>query len=409
MYYVGIDWADQKYDILIIDQNAQIVGKPMVIPKNQKGFDELLQQLRRLSADPQQIKIGIETPQNLLVDFLIDFNYPVFSIFPGSMPSFRKRFRASFARDDLFDAYVLAHVRRTDNDCWRPVDLGSDPIREIKILVRDHHLLIGDQTALTNRFRSTIKAYYPEYIHFFADVACPSSLAFLQAFPDFDSSSQLSFEQLIDFFKQQHYYQTKRIEKIFKRLHQPHIFVKPGVVRTRSLKALITAEQLTQIMHPLKRYETQIEQLFVEHPDHQIYLSYPGVGTILGARLLTMFGDNRQRYADVSELQAFVGSCPVTEKTGGDNTRLVYFRRAGDKFYRDTIYQLAFSSLTKAKWALNYYQEHRRRNHSHAHALRCLAHIHLRILFAMWKNRTEYDENHFLAQRARYYMQTKKI
>ncbi len=192
MYYVGIDWADQKYDIIILDQTGKPVSKPFIIEKNQTGFTELLQRLRNLSDDPQQLKIGIETPHDLLVDFLVDFNYPVFSIFPGSMKSFRKRYRASGARDDVFDAFVLADVLRTDTACWRKINFGSDLVREIRIMVRDHHQFIDQQTALTNTLRSTLKKYYPEYVHFFSDIACPNSLAFIQAFADFDSASQLT-------------------------------------------------------------------------------------------------------------------------------------------------------------------------------------------------------------------------
>jgi hypothetical protein len=35
----------------------------------------------------------------------------------------------------------------------------------------------------------------------------------------------------------------------------------------------------------------QVEQGFGQHPDAEIYLSQPGLGTILGARVLAEFGD----------------------------------------------------------------------------------------------------------------------
>jgi hypothetical protein len=41
-----------------------------------------------------------------------------------------------------------------------------------------HDITIVDHTGLSNSLRSTLKAYYPEYIGFFNNVACPTSLAY---------------------------------------------------------------------------------------------------------------------------------------------------------------------------------------------------------------------------------------
>jgi len=400
MYYVGIDWADQKHDIRILDQTGEPISKTLTIEKSQQGFTELLVRLRNLSDDPNQFKIGIETPHNLLVDFLVDLNYPVYSIFPGSMKSFRKRYRSSGARDDSFDAFVIADVIRTDKACWRKVDFGSDLIREIRITVRDHQHIINDHTALINSLRATLKEYYPEYVHFFADVACPCSLAFIKALPDFEAAGHLSLEQLSNFFKERRLNNSKKMNKIFKLLHTIHIKVDPIIISAKRRKALTSVKQLILLAVDIEQYEDRIKELIYQHPDSKIFLSYPGVAEITTARLLAILGDNRELYSDASEIQELTGTCPVTEESG-KNIKSIYFRRACNKFYRDTMQNLAFSSLTKARWAMAYYKHHRAMGKKNAHALRCLANLHIKILFAMWKNRTEYDENIFLAQRTR--------
>lgn len=397
MYYVGIDWADKKHDVVILDDSGAYVVTPTTIPKSHVGFTRLLTMLRNVSHDQQQFKIGIETAHNVLVDFLVESNYQVFSIFPGSMKSFRKRYRASKARDDIFDAYVIADVLRTDKACWRQVDFGSDAVRTLRILVRDHHHLVNEQTALSNTLRSTLKEYYPEYIQFFADVTCPSSLAFLQAYPDFASASQLTEQQVSSFFKELRYYNTKRATQIYRILQQQHISVNPMVVATKQLKALAYAKQLTMWHGIVECYQKQIKTRLYQHPDKNIFLSYPGVGDILAARLLSIFGDNRKLYDSANEIQQLAGTCPVTEKSG--NMHNIFYRRACNRFYRDTFHQLAFASLTKSDWAMAYYKQHRAKMNRNAHALRCLANIHLKILFAMWQNKSPYDENIFLAKR----------
>ena len=400
MYYVGIDWADQKHDIAIVDERGDAVVKPLMIQKSHRGFEKLLATLRSLSENPQEFKIGIETPHNLLVDFLVDLGYAVFSIFPGLMKDLRRRYRVSGAHDDPFDAFVLADALRTDKACWRCVHFGSELAREIRILTRDHHTLVELQVVLSNSLRATLNIYYPEYIHFFKDVWRKTSLAFITTYPDFESAKKLTREQLKQFFKEQHYYNSKAADKIYELLHQAHIKVARPLLAAKKLKAVILTGKLQQMATDMDRYLKRLEELVVQYPDGELFLSYPAVATVTAARLIALFGDNRALFPDVSELQALAGTCPVTDKSG--KSKSIYFRRACQRFYRDVMHQLAFASLTKCPWALAYYRRHRAHGKKHGHALRCLANIHLKILFAMWQNRTCYDENIFLAQRARH-------
>lgn len=407
MYYVGIDWADQKHDLTILDHNGTVISNHLSIKKSQQGFEQLLDRLRELSLDPQKCKIGLETPHNLMVDFLVELGYPVYTIFPGSMKSFRKRYRSSGARDDKFDSFVIADVLRTDKACWRKVDLGSEEVREIRILVRDHHHLVQYHVALSNSLRANLKDYYPEYIQFFSNVACRNSLAFILAYPEFDSARKLTCQQLSDFFKEHNLRNQKTVNNIHQLLHQKHLMVPQSVIRAKKMKAIAYAKKLIEITQQLEGYTNRLKELVENHQDGKIFLSYPGVSVVTAARLLALFGDNRDLYTQVTELQALSGTCPVTEKSG-NNFSVTYFRRACNKFYREVMQNLAFSSLKQAKWAMVYYKNHRAKGNKHSHALRCLANIHLRVLFAMWKNKTCYDENIFLAQKARHEIQNNK-
>jgi len=262
MYYVGIDWADQKYDITIVDHNGAIILQNLTIKKNAAGFEQLLDKLRKLSEEPQHFNIGIETPNNLVVDFLVDLGYPVFALFPGSMKSLRKRYRTSGARDDQFDAFVIADALRTDHarlktpSVWRAVDFGSELVREIRLWARDHHDLVAERVRLTNSLRATLKEYYPEYIRFFSDVACATSLAFLQAYPDFATANQLTRQQVADFFKEQHWrrHQAQTVNNIYERVQGKQLKVPAVLIRTKKRKALALAKKLLALASEIEQY-----------------------------------------------------------------------------------------------------------------------------------------------------------
>lgn len=407
MYYVGIDWADRKYDLVILNNRGDMVCSPFVIRKSEQDFSNLLLKLRKLSVNSDNFKIGIETPHNLLVDTLLAWNYPVFSIHPASMKSFRKRYRTTNARDDVYDSFVLADVVRTDKACWRKVEHGSEQTRRIRLLVVDHHKLIQKQTALQNSFKEIVKQFYPEYLDFFKDVACPTSLAFLLAFPTFDKAAKLSASQLQEFFKEHHLYSKKHGNNIYRILRQTPIPVAESIITIKSMAALTLAQQLVHLNQSIQIYEQTMASLCNNHPDYPIFSSFPGIALISSARLIAIFGDDRQLYKNVAAIQMIAGSCPVTEITGKDKKRnrvhkIVYFREGCNKIYRTFVYNIAFASLTKAAWAKAYYDQHRKKGHTHPHALRCLANLELKILFAMWKNNTKFDENIYLAQKTRH-------
>lgn len=413
MYYLGIDWADQKYDIVMLNEQGKYVCPKLDIEKSDEGFNKLLDKLRNISPNPDEFKIGIETPHNLMVDFLLTWQYPVWCIHPISMKSFRKRYRTTNARDDEYDAYVLADVARTDSSCWEKIERGSKLTHQITILTFDHLRLTQKHTALHNTFKQTLKECYPEYIQFFKDVSCPTSLAFLTKYPTFEDAKKLTLNQMTQFFKQRQLNNPKKVHHIYQILHQNHIIVPEPIIKCKTMKMLIYLKQLLDLNNSCEQYLKLIKQLAAKHPDFEIFFSFPGAGELTAARLIALFGDNRKLYPQAAIIQAKAGTCPVTEETGKDKKRnrvhkAIYFRHGCNKVYRTFVHHLAFSSLTKAQWCKAYYDKHRSMGKDSHHALRCLGNVQLKILFALWKNHVKYEENIFLAQRTRHLLNIKK-
>ena len=55
---------------------------------------------------------------------------------------------------------------------------------------------------------------------------------------------------------------------------------------------------------------------FGQHLAAEILTSMPGLGVILGARLLGEFGDDPHRYVDAKARKAYAGTAPVTKASG---------------------------------------------------------------------------------------------
>src|SRR6185437_5759856 len=57
-----------------------------------------------------------------------------------------------------------------------------------------------------------------------------------------------------------------------------------------------TIAMIIELTHQISALETELAQHFRKHPDADIYLSLPGIGVILGARVLGEFGDDPNRF-----------------------------------------------------------------------------------------------------------------
>jgi len=142
----------------------------------------------------------------------------------------------------------------------------------------------------------------------------------------------------------------------------------------------------------------QLDTWFDQHPDALIFQSLPGTGDLLAPGLLVKFGDHRDRFPQVRDVQALAGTCPVTERSG--KRKVVRFRHGCDREFRRFAVQFARASKLQSGWAAEYWQEIRPHCDSDAHADRILANRWLAIIWKMWQDRKPYDETYHLQQRA---------
>ncbi len=181
--------------------------------------------------------------------------------------------------------------------------------------------------------------------------------------------------------------------------------------KTAQLQGILRADQLTRSpvvqsayaaivtgqVALLQTLNTQIDQLgavvadhFGRHPDAEIYASQPGLGVILGARVLGEFGDDPHRYADAKARKNCAGTSPITRASG--TKKLILARYARNRRLGDALQQWAQCSLRGSPGARAYYDAMRSRKIGHQAALRQLGNRLVGILHGCLKTRTAYNE-----------------
>jgi transposase len=396
--YIGIDWSESKHDIVIMNEAGAAIVR-QTVPHSPEGFLKLEAMCQGLEVAPADCLFGLETAHNMVIDFLWSRNYTnVYVIPPSVVKSTRGRYGQSRARTDQSDALLLADLLRTDRlrlQPWHPDSLLTRQMRA-KVSLINH--LTHSVVRLSNRLRAVLLRYYPAALHVFSSLRTQIALQFVRAYPTPEAANALSFAEFEAFARQHGYPQPKRLPERFAHLQLPHPEATSETVLVYRDEAVQLAALLLSTVRAKNTTLRELTMLFEQHPDHDVFSSLPGAGKFLAPALLAKFGDDRQRFLSPDGVQALAGTCPVTDTSG--KRRVVKFRRACDREFRDIAQKWAITSKPESLWATLYWEQVRQHCNSDSHAYRCLANRWLAIAWKLWQTGEVYDEAYHLQQRA---------
>ena len=385
-HYAGFDWATDHHEVVVVDRLGKIVAD-FQIEHNAEGWRQWRERLAALGAG---IAACVETSQGMVVECLLDSGVAVYPVSPASAKRYRERKVPSGNKTDRLDAWSLADALRVDGHGWKALAKEDPLVAELRLLCRDEVALIEERTALVNQLQSALREYYPAALEAFEDWTLPSAWAFLEAFATpqaLQTAGKRKWEKFL------HSHKLARPETYQRRME---IFLRAGefvsgqaLTRAKSRLAVARARMLRTLQSQIDAYRAEIEKLFAQHPDHDLFGSLPGAGPKLAPRLLGEIGSDRSRFDDPAGLQCLAGTAPVSYQSG--QIHKVYLRRHCNKPFRYTMHLWANQSRQSCPWAAVYYDALRKRGRSHACALRCLGQRWLKILWKMWQTGTRYD------------------
>lgn len=383
--FVGFDWADDHHEVVVVDREGGIVEE-FRFDDSAEGWQLLV---RKLSPYPHAAVV-IETSSGATVERLLEGGYAVYPVNPKAAKRYRERQAPSGTKSDRFDAWSLADALRLDGHTWRVLK-PDDPLTvELRLLCRDEIALIEQRTALVCQLRAALGEYYPVVLEAFDDWTVPSSWAFVEAFPTPEALVKTGKRKWEKFLHVHKLYRPETYEKRLSLFAQAQTFCgSPATTKAKSMLAVALAGQLRVLQSHLDKFRARIQELFQQHPDHELFESLPGAGEKLAPRLLAELGDDRERFDSPEAIQCHGGTAPVSYQSG--QIRKARFRRACHKILRHTVHLWANLSRAKCPWAEAYYREKREQGQSHACALRCLGQRWIKILWKMWQTRTAYD------------------
>jgi transposase len=393
--FVGDDWAEAHHDIEVVDVDGGVLVRRR-LPEGVEGIS----QLHALIADhlgeddePENVVVGIETDRGPWVQALLASGYRVYAVNPLQAARYRERHGTSGAKSDPGDAHVLAELVRTDRDHHRPIAGDSELAAGVKVLARAHQNMIWSRQRQANLLRSTLREFYPAALQAFStDLVGRDALAVLALAATPEQGKQLRVSQIEKALRaagRQRNLRSKA-EQISAALRTEQLTAQPLVALAYGATVRAAVAVLTELSRQVELLGEQVEASFGQHPDAEIILSQPGLGPILGARVLAEFGDDPARYADAKARKNYSGMSPITRASG--TRRIVLARYARNQRLSDALYLQAFAALNNSPGARAYYDAHRARGATHHQALRTLGNRLVGILHGCLRHHTRYDE-----------------
>ena len=392
MIFVGVDWAEAHHDVAVKNTSGEMLAKRR-IPEGVEGIRQFHELVAPLVDDPGEVIIGIETDRGLFVGALLGSGYQVYSINPYSASRYRDRYATSGAKSDPGDASVLAEVVRSDRHMHRRVAGDSEEVEAIKVLARGHQSLIWSRLSQVNKLRSMLREFYPGALAVFgSDLDANDALCVLMIAPTPELGRTLSVSKISSAVRRSG--RVRRIEQRAKEiqatLRAPQLGAPLAVSEAYGAVILSITKVISELNSQISALEQSLSEHFIKHPDPEIIHSLPGLGIVLGARVLGEFGDEPNRYKDSKSRRNYAGTSPITRASG--TKRVVLARYARNNRLADAIYLWAFGSLRISAGARDLYDKQRAAGASHNQALRAVGNKLVGILHGCLQTRTLYNE-----------------
>jgi len=391
--FVGDDWAEDHHDVEVMDEAGKVLARRR-LPEGVAGIaglHGLIGAHLGEGADEAEVVVGIGTDRGPWVTALIAAGYLVYPVNPLQASRYRERHAVPRAESDSGDARVLADMVRADSRQLRPAAGDSPAAEAVKVLARTHKTLIWERARAVQRLRHQLREYFPAALEAFEDLDAPDTLELLGKAPDPARAARLTRAQVSAALKRARRRnipdKATAVLAALRAGHlgQPETVTAAYAATVRSLIAVITV-----LNEQVKTLQGQVEEHFGRHPDAEIYRSQPGMGAILGARVLAESGDDPHRYADGKARRNYAAASPITRASGKKKVVAARFIHNGRLV--DALNAQAFAALNASPGARAFYDQQRAKGIEHNDALRRLANRLVGILHRCLKTRTLYNE-----------------
>ena len=416
MLGVGVDWAESFHDVAL-GRPGEGVIEQFRIEHGPAGVARLTARCLELEPDPAEVRVVLETRHGLLVEALADAGFTVLPVNPGLVA--RRRGPAK-KKDDTEDARICCLLALDAYLDLRKLIPHGQTGAELRAIARDDERAARDERRIGNRLRADLLAVFPAAITIAdGDLGAAVFLKLLERWPSADALAAATGKEIEAFARScRHGWPAQFADRVTAALATPQLSVRPELARAKAGTIRLAAAQLLLLRAQRKAWQRRMGELLLGAPRHgrsktpedpdpgkafpggEIYLSMPGLGDRLAARIAGEIGEHPEQFTTPNALQCYAGRAPVTRRSGRSEFTIAR-RLACNRHLGEAVQQWAFCSLTRSAWAREFYDTKIAAGKNHHTALRTLGNRWLEVLWHCLRLNVPYDETIHAANRNR--------
>ena len=389
MFYLGIDIAKNTHVASLIDEKGKNIFKGFSFSNSTDGGKSLLQIINK-HVDLSNVTVGMEATGHYwlsIYSFLYDYDFhSIHVINPIQTDGWRKGSEIRKRKNDIIDSVLIADLIRYGD--FVETSLSNEDLFSLRNICRMRNYLVQSTGDLKRKIVCILDQVFPEYQSIFSNTFGTTSKQLL-----LDFSSPADFEELsVDVLSETLQTLSRKkvglstAEKLINSAKNSFGITFSRESFTFQLKLLI--EQIKFIEGQIKDCETKIKELMdkINSPITTI----PGIGTVLGAVILSEFGDIN-RFDKPSQLVAYAGIDATISQSGEfEGTRNVMSKR-GSPYLRKALFQAALVASNSDPVLKAYYQKKRAEGKHHKTCIGAVARKLCNIIYAVLKNDKPYQ------------------
>lgn len=396
--FVGVDVSKHKHDVAILNEQKQVVHKPLVIGDDRKGYELLLSKLRRLQTEyqTQTFWIGMEATSDYwknLYYFLKKQPEPfvVVVINPVQTKAFAKSELRRAKTDPVNARDIACFLVEKRPKASRDRAPIFDAIKDVDTQI---YSLKKQQTMMLNKLRIELSKVAPEIERATPYIDGQKILALLAAYPTAEAIAKATVEQLheVRYGRHQWFLPVSFIHQM-KALAQNSVAHKTGPGAGVVVESLV--RRLSESQKDIEILKEQIRRLYMQvNKKQSILTTIKGIGKETACVLEAYIGDVN-RFAKAKKMVAYFGMNPVVNQSG-KSKRKSYLQKKGSGIIRHKLYMATLNIIRRKCGPIyDYYARLVDAGKPKLVAIGAAMRKLLVIIYAMLKTQTSFDLNKY--------------
>lgn len=395
---VGIDIGSKFHAVVFQNKQGLILKSYEKIYNNRNGFEYLVREIEKMLKGKglRKAHIGFEPTgyywKNIIY-YLEEKGYEIKFLRTTAVKSQRELDESSSTKTDISDANDIASLVREGKDI--DTKLQNGVYRELRDAGKLRANIMRKKTGMLCRLRMLVNIYFPELIEQFWATDSVGFWEVVKVAPFPQDIMELGREKLKELLRVQRV-GSKRLEEQANKIYEASkesIGIKTSEFDRYNIRVCVEAlEMYHRQLHEIKK---EMKRLLEETEYWQVMESIPGVGIVTAATFLGELGDP-ENFKDAKSIIKFAGIDPKENSSGLYKSKSRISKK-GRYLLRTMIYFICMRLIYRCeefKGYYNYKLETKNiwgRHLEKKEALFAVAIKFIKVLFAMFRDKTEYS------------------